>query len=97
MQIAKYSKMSSVVCSMTGEPLSGSCCLTRALGTRALQSWAPSYPLSHIPLRHVLGDNALSSVHSSFLIMCISCPRDLDPAPCSQTRSESCFSPGEGE
>lgn len=54
---------------------------------------APGYPLSHMPLSRVLTDNALSSFHSSFLIMHISRPCDLDPAPCSETRSESCFSP----
>ena len=79
-------------------PQAAAVCLIRdSWGLAGMQSRAPSYSLSHLPLRHILTDNGLSSVHSPFLITHVSCLCDLDPALCSETRSESGFSAPEGE
>lgn len=76
--------------------LAAVCLLCDPWGPAGLQSQTPSYSLSHLPLRQVLTDNGLSSVHSPFLITHISLC-DLDPALCSETSSESSFSHPKGE
>lgn len=106
MRIATYSKISCYVqqdmwARLTLPRLSPQavavCLICDPRRQAGLQSRAPSYFLSCLPLRHILTDNGLSSVHSPFLITRISHLHELNPAPCLETRSESGFSPPEDE